>query len=233
MKTTITTINQPVSDNYDIEIKQGAEEAHIFFIDNKAEGEIKIERTVSVGDNAKADLYYCFLGGDTDIKLHTKIGSNARVNHRVIFLQTEKQKLSVDDQYQFQGTNSYGRFDIKGLVADKAQSNYVGNIIIDPGAQKTDSRLDMQSLIDGGRAKSIMVPSLKIEANDVKAGHSATISQLDEEQLFYTRSRGLSVEQARRLLVEGLFNEFVNSLPDDKVKKEIKKQLDDKYLSRA
>lgn len=180
------------------------------------------ERTITIGENAQVDVFLCYFGGcNVTVKLRYDIARNAWVNHKLLFFGACQQRLFFDEQYIFKSTNAYGRFSVQGLVTDEAQSNAVGNIMILPGAQKTDSRLTMSGHLLSRAAKMIMVPSLKVQANDVKAGHAGTVSQLNDEQLFYLQSRGLSKDEAKRLVVEGLFLEFVKGMEDERVRDKI------------
>ncbi len=95
----------------------------------------------------------------------------------------------------------------KAALDDQAHSSYTGVIIIDRGAQRSDAYQANRNLLlkDGARADT--EPMLEIEADDVRCTHGATVGPIDEEQLFYARSRGLAPDAAARLIVEGFFAE--------------------------
>ncbi len=101
----------------------------------------------------------------------------------------------------------------KGVVKDKAHTIYQGLIRVFKGAQKTDAYQQNKnlSLNDGARADSI--PSLEIEANDVRCTHGATVGKVNEEEVFYLMSRGLPRAEAKRLLVEGFLDEVILQAP--------------------
>ena len=100
----------------------------------------------------------------------------------------------------------------KGVVTDEASAVFRGLIRIEKGAQQTDSYLADHTLILSETAKSDSIPSLQIEANDVKASHGATVGQIDEEQLFYFMSRGLSREDAEQIIVDGFFEPILDKI---------------------
>lgn len=104
----------------------------------------------------------------------------------------------------------------KGTVTDKATSVFRGLIRIEKEAQQTDSYLADHTLLLSDSALANSIPSLQIEANDVKASHGATVGQIDQEQLFYLMSRGLSHEEAEHLIVSGFFEPIINKIPDSK-----------------
>jgi Fe-S cluster assembly protein SufD len=76
-------------------------------------------------------------------------------------------------------------------------------IRVDPDAQRTDAFQESRNLLLSDGAHADAVPGLEIEANDVRCTHAATVARIDEEQLFYARSRGIDRADAERLLVGG------------------------------
>lgn len=102
----------------------------------------------------------------------------------------------------------------KGTVADSSTSVFRGLIRIDKPAQQTDSYLSDHTLILSPSALANSIPSLQIEANDVKASHGATVGQIDEDQLFYLMARGLSREQSEQLIVNGFFEPLIDKIHD-------------------
>ena len=199
------------------------------FLDAKAGG-LKNKRSITIEDGVELTSTYFYFGGETcEAHNHFRIHGRARVNHKVLFFANNSQTFNIQENFEFQKPDSFGRFIVKGLTANEAESKYVGNIAINPGAQKTDSRLEIHSFILGTRAKSQMVPQLQIEANNVKAGHAATLSRLDDEQLFYLRSRGLKKNEAAQLFIEGIFYDAVMKIQDQKTVHHIMDTVRKKY----
>ncbi len=87
-------------------------------------------------------------------------------------------------------------------------------LIPDPDAQKTDATQSNPNLLLGEGAEIDTKPQLEIYADDVKCSHGATVGQLDQDALFYMRSRGVGVDDARILLVHAFANEIVDALPE-------------------
>jgi Fe-S cluster assembly protein SufD len=98
---------------------------------------------------------------------------------------------------------------IKGVGAGRGHGAFQGRIIVRPGAQKTDAQQTSRNLIIGDRAVIDTKPELEIYADDVKCSHGATVGDLDEAALFYLRTRGISEDEARRLLIEGFVRDAV------------------------
>jgi Fe-S cluster assembly protein SufD len=101
---------------------------------------------------------------------------------------------------------------VKAVVFDKSSFDMVGNLIIRTGAKHTDAYLRLDALIMSNEATARVIPSLEITENDVKGGHGATVGQVNQEQLFYLQSRGLTNNQAEELLVEGFLSDIIDKI---------------------
>jgi Fe-S cluster assembly protein SufD len=108
----------------------------------------------------------------------------------------------------------------KGVLAEISQSSFEGKILVHQAAQKTEAYQLNNNLLLGDHAIANSKPNLEIFADDVKASHGATCTQVDEEALFYLKSRGISTEQAKRLLVQGFCREILDLLPFPSVRNE-------------
>jgi Fe-S cluster assembly protein SufD len=91
----------------------------------------------------------------------------------------------------------------KGVLDDASSGVFNGRVIVRADAQKTDSQQSNKNLLLSNEALVNTNPQLEINADDVKCAHGATIGQLDEEAVFYLRSRGIAQDDARRILTEG------------------------------
>ena len=120
----------------------------------------------------------------------------------------------------------------KGILADHARGVFNGKIIVRPDAQKTDAKQTNRALLLSEDALINTKPQLEIFANDVKCTHGAAVGQLDDEALFYLRSRGLSDPEARRLLIHAFAAEVLNRLPLDAVGSAVEDRLR-QQLARA
>jgi Fe-S cluster assembly protein SufD len=102
----------------------------------------------------------------------------------------------------------------KGILGGRSKGIFRGRVLVRPDAQKTDATQSNPNLLLGEGAEIDTKPQLEIHADDVKCSHGATVGQLDEEALFYMRSRGIGADDARILLVHAFANEIVDALPE-------------------
>jgi Fe-S cluster assembly protein SufD len=130
--------------------------------------------------------------------------------------------------------NAKSRVNYKGALAgDKAHTVWIGDVFIRAAAEGTDTyELNRNLLLsDGARADS--VPNLEIETGEiVGAGHASTTGRFDDEQLFYLMSRGINMEDARRLVVRGFFNEIVAEIGIEEIQNRIMTRIDEE-LAKA
>jgi Fe-S cluster assembly protein SufD len=101
----------------------------------------------------------------------------------------------------------------KGAVADSSRSVYTGLIEIEKGAKRTDARQTNHNLLLSPAAHADSVPNLDIRENDVMCAHASSVGPLDELQRWYLESRGISRDDAQRLLIQGFFYEMLAALP--------------------
>lgn len=111
-----------------------------------------------------------------------------------------------------QGYNTSKQF-FKGILDDHARAAFTSRVTVRKHAQKTDSHQSYRNLLLSDSARVDTQPQLEIYADDVKCAHGATTGQLDEEALFYMKSRGLSPEQARVLLLYAFAHEVIDRMP--------------------
>jgi Fe-S cluster assembly protein SufD len=102
----------------------------------------------------------------------------------------------------------------KAILRDRSRSSFEGKILVRPEAQKTQAYQLNNHLLLSEEALSFAKPNLEIFADDVKASHGATVSQLNEEELFYFRCRGFPLVVAQEMLAEGFCNEILHAAPN-------------------
>ncbi|MDW8318560.1 MAG: Fe-S cluster assembly protein SufD [Anaerolineae bacterium] len=109
----------------------------------------------------------------------------------------------------------------KGALRGRSRSVYSGSIKVHPHAQKTDAYQKNDNLVLDKRARADSIPGLEIEADDVRCTHGATVSKIEPEYLFYLMARGLSRYQAEQLIVTGFFEEVLNRVPVEGVRRKL------------
>lgn len=114
---------------------------------------------------------------------------------------------------------------VKAALFDNAEFAYDGIIRIEKNAQKSDAYQKNENLLLSGDAHVRSDPALEILANDVRCTHGSTTGKINEDQLWYLASRGLSLEEATRVLVDGFFEHAVMRISDTITQERIRKML--------
>ena len=171
---------------------------------------------VIVGAGAKVNLVILVLPGvSVDLPLAVDlIGEGSDVNVSGLYLcgGDEKVQIRTEVRHRVPSCTSYQLFN--GIAAGTSKVKFYGKIVVAPDAQKTEAYQTNHNLIVSSGAKAEAKPQLEIYADDVKCSHGPTTGQLDTNAIFYMQQRGLSLPQARQLLLAAFLEETLNGLPD-------------------
>jgi Fe-S cluster assembly protein SufD len=143
-------------------------------------------------------------------------GANARVTGA--YASHGRQHIDFDTTQEHAAPHTTSDLAFRGVLTDRSSAVWKGNIIVDPGAQKTDAFQESRNLLLSKRAHADAIPGLEIQANDVRCTHAAAVAQVDPEQLFYLRSRGLREPEAKRLVIEGFLAALVERFEQGSVR---------------
>jgi Fe-S cluster assembly protein SufD len=144
------------------------------------------------------------------VRMETRLGgegAEARVTGA--YASHGRQHIDFDTTQEHAAPNTTSDLAFRGVLQDRSTAVWKGNIIVDPGAQKTDAFQESRNLLISKRAHADAIPGLEIQANDVRCTHAAAVAQVDSDQLFYLRSHGLPEPVAKRLVIEGFLAALV------------------------
>ncbi|HYF50538.1 MAG TPA: Fe-S cluster assembly protein SufD [Planctomycetota bacterium] len=126
-----------------------------------------------------------------------------------LYYGTDQQRIHMDTFQHHVAPNCTTDLMFKGALDHKARAVYRGMIRLEPGAQKTDAYQQNRTLLLSDDARVDSIPGLEILANDVRCTHGATAGQIDPTILFYLMSRGLTKFRARKMIMDGFFEEVM------------------------
>ncbi|NLF14895.1 MAG: Fe-S cluster assembly protein SufD [Anaerolineaceae bacterium] len=146
---------------------------------------------------------------------HTVLrGSGAEAKVTGLYLPDGKQHVAFDTLQDHVATSGTSDLLYQGALLGRSRAVYEGTIRAWPGAQKTNAYQSNRNLLLSPKARADSLPQLEIEANDLRCTHGATVSQVDQDQVFYLQSRGIPRIEAVRLIVEGFFQPTLDRLPE-------------------
>lgn len=162
-------------------------------------------RRTDLGKDAKVNWYSGLFGSVLSrYKIEYYLnGPGASSNDSEVIFGNKEQSFDIQTDVNHEAPATEGRVVEKSILRNKSKSLFKGMIRINENATKSNSFLSGRSILLDKDAKSDSIPGLEIFTNDVKATHSASVAQIDEEQIFYLKTRCLSHEEAERTIVEG------------------------------
>jgi len=169
-----------------------------------------------VGNNSSLDWVALSLGGKLQhIEAETYLGGDgACVEWLASTFAGAGQTLLTAPGLRHVGANTEGHMNFKTVVSGDGYTVFDGMIKIEKQSRGTISRLEEHAIHLSDKARSDSIPGLKIETNDVqRAGHASTSGQVDEEMLFYMRSRGIKRDEAIHMIVTGFFEPVMDRIP--------------------
>ena len=193
------------------------EDAHLHFykIQTECSGAIIVDNT-HINQESRSQLYCTTVTtGGTIIRNNLNITINGEYCESHMYgLYLIKGKDHVDNHttVDHRIANSYSNELYKGIIDDSATGVFNGKVFVQPDAQKTNAFQSNKNLLLSDKASMNTKPQLEIWADDVKCSHGATTGQLDGDQVFYLRSRGLDEQQAKGLLLYAFATELLENI---------------------
>lgn len=188
-------MSSPQSSHYDQELPQQI----------VVEGDARVDVVVLVFPGVSADV-------NLDVRLVGE-GAEANVYGAYVCGGNEKVKIAVDMYHDVPHCNSRQLF--KGIAGGDSKVDFYGKIIVAQDAQRTEAYQENHNILLTDGAKVDTKPQLEIYADDVKCSHGATIGRLNEEEQFYMRSRGISLEDAKVLQMISFIAPVLENIQDE------------------
>lgn len=156
-------------------------------------------------------------------------GSESQV--AIVGISSGKQTQVIDSKVVNRGHHSVGNIFQHGVILDRSVLTFNGIGLIENGAKGADAQQESRVLMLSDKARGDANPILLIEEYEVTAGHAASIGQIDQQQLHYLMSRGLSKKTAEYLVIRGFLGPVIVSMPSQQVRQELLAVIDQKLAS--
>ena len=127
------------------------------------------------------------------------------------------------------GKSTTGKSLAKGVFKDESKSIFKGMIKIKENAKNASSYLASHGMLLSKTAKANAIPGLEIDTNDVKATHSASVSPIDEEKIFYMVARGIPETDAKRIIALGYFDPLIKSISSEEIRAKMRYLIESKW----
>ena len=197
-------------------IEEGAQLRLIEFQNLPIETSYVANRNLDVAKKASLETVLIEVGAQTTggSLIQTTQGAEATLDSNLLYVARGQQKHKLLLNNKFIHKEGKGEAKVRSIALDEGTIDIQGAIQVGTKANGTESHLHLDSLLLSRTASITAIPALEINTNDVKVGHGASVSNLNEENLFYLTSRGLDPDEARKLMVRGFVSEVTDRLND-------------------
>ena len=198
----------------------------IIIINQESDGQL-LQNLVVGRDASETVIVVVMPGVSVDLKFNVELvgeGAEANLYGAYICAGQEKVKIAVDMHHKVPHCNSRQLF--KGIAGGNSRVDFYGKIIVAKDAQRTEAYQENHNLLLSDGAKVDTKPQLEIYADDVKCSHGATIGRLNEEEQFYMRSRGITLEDAKVLQMISFVAPVLENIEGEAEREEITAALE-------
>lgn len=180
--------------------------------------------------NSKLKYTIIDIGGKTSVSNYYSniIGENADNDLKSIYLGIDNQRKDINYIAELRGIKTNIDIDVQGALQDSAKKNFKGTIDFKKGCKKAKGNENEYCMLLSDKAKSIALPMLLCTEDNVEGNHSTASGKIDNNQLFYIMSRGLSYKEAVKLIVKANFNKIIERITDEELKNEVLNEIDNK-----
>ena len=224
-------VNNPV---LDVDVQAGAHLTHVRLQDEALEALHLSTVQAHVAERASYDSFSLALGARlARHEVHATMsgrGGEVQVNGAQLLDGQQHADLTSVIMHKAPACNS--RQTVKNVLSGRSRGVFQGKIVVDRIAQKTDGYQMNQALLLSDEAEIDTKPELEIYADDVKCSHGATAGALDEDQLFYLRSRGVPVAEARAILVRAFLADALGLIDDEVSRAVLERAVDASWAGK-
>lgn len=196
--------------SYEIVVEENAQLSLTYFENRPREESSNVKLSITLEKNAQLSLMTVFTGaGESELKLAiTHAGAGSSSKQKTLFFGDHTQNFNIQSVTTLDATDCSTEILAKGVLNDTATARFDGSIHITHNGKDSNGHLHEHTLLLSSGAKINAIPALKIENNNVQASHSASVTRIDDEHLFYCSSRGIDEATATRIIVDGFLGEL-------------------------
>lgn len=181
-----------------------------------------------IENDAKVNYTIIDIGAKNSISNYyaNALGEKCENNVKTIYLGTQNQLKDINYIVDINGQESSAYIDVQGALKDESKKNFKGTINFKKGCKKAKGNENEFCMLLSDKAKSLALPMLLCTEDDVEGNHSTASGRVDNKDLFYIMSRGISYKDAIKLFVKAKFNQIIQTIKDEQLKQEILEQID-------
>ncbi len=203
--------------NYKINLKANKNsQVKYLLVTELASKDALVEHYFTAERDAKLDLVGGFVSDILDAKVHIDlIGQGAEVKMKTVAVSSDEHKQKVDVLIVHKAPDTMGEMTNIGIANKKGKITLNGVEKIEKGMKRANASQTLKGIITSDDSIVEVNPILLIDEYDVQAGHGATVGKIQEDQLYYLQSRGLSKAEAEKLIINGFLTPIINEIDDE------------------
>lgn len=201
---------------------------HLIIVQDLNENAKHFNSLVSyVGKNAKVFVTMVEIGSNTSVTNYTGslLFDKAQTNVNTIYFGTQDMKIDINYNIIHKALDTKSNIKVKGVLDDNVQKKFKGTIDFRKGAKGSVGAESEDVILMSPTVKCDSTPILLCTEEDVSGSHAASIGKIDKAKLFYIMSRGFSQKDAKKLIVEAMFNDIIDSINDSAIKEKIQNDI--------
>ncbi len=181
-----------------------------------------------IKNNASLNYTVVDIGGKYSITNYYSniVGKEAKNDIKTVYLGTDNQIKDINYIAELRGQKTNMEMDLQGALKDNSKKNFKGTIDFKKGSKKAKGHENEACMMLSEKAKSLALPMLLCTEEDVEGEHSTSSGKADEKELFYIMSRGLSRNEAIKLMVKAKFYDIIERIQDENLKTEVIEEID-------
>lgn len=212
----------------EIVVREGADAVIVCALTGAYAGAFYEDRIVHVDPHARAVLLYWYRGGDdVQHRVITRVADGARCEQHILAIRSGASSVRLQLEEQLLGSKASVISRERYVLLDESKLQAHALMTAALGVREGEAHREMRGIMVGDRVRCDLVPELRIASDDVRAGHAASVSSIDDDQLYYLRTRGIDAGTARSLILDGAIRSFAAHAPEGAARRGI---LDDARL---
>jgi Fe-S cluster assembly protein SufD len=178
-----------------------------------------MKNNIIVKKNETLTLPIVWTGLEKEINYNISLnGVGASINFLMLLLGNKENKVNINVNITHANQDTKSKVIVKGVLNDSSNVEFNGLVKISKKSKLSNTWLAAHLLLLSDKAKGKAVPSLEILENDIKAGHATTVGRVNDLEVFYLMSRGLTKTKAKQIIVTGFLSGFLDEFPDGQIK---------------
>lgn len=198
-----------------INCAQGTSVRHCIIQQANLDDSITQEAITTINQLENSSVFtnvFAFGGGKSNTRLNVALnGENANISASSLAYTKGSERQEVFFNIEHMKPHCTSTSLARSVLKDKSYTDFVGKITVHKGAVKTSADLQIKNLLCSAKAQADNKPELEIYNDDVKCSHGSSTGQLDEDALFYMRSRGIDIKDATEMLIAGFIKPVIDS----------------------